>query len=75
MVLNNERITAEEIEEFMEREVIKKEERADFHQEVLEWMTMEQILYNFHDVPFEEAEREEAYVYKKNIAFDYLMER
>lgn len=75
MKLNNEKITLEEIEEIMEIEAIMKVERADFHQEILEGMEMEQILYNLHDVPFDEAEREEAYAYKKNIAFDYLMER
>ena len=75
MELNNEKITAEEIEEFMEMEAIMKEENLDFQQEVLEWITMEQVLYNPHDVPFEEVEREEAYAHRKNIVHEYLLER
>ena len=75
MELNNERITLKEIEGFMEMEEIMKEERADFHQEVLEWMTMEQVPYNLRDIPFDDAEREEAYACRKNIMYESLLER
>jgi hypothetical protein len=74
MDLDKEKITPEEIEEIMEMESVMKAERVDFEQEVHDWMTMEQILYNHNGVLFE-AEREEPYAYKKNIAFDYLMGR
>ena len=74
MDLNNEIITLEEIKEIEEMEAVMNAEKADFHQDVLDWMEMEQVLYNHHDA-LSEAEREEAYAYKKNIASDYLMER
>lgn len=75
MELNNEKITAEEIEEMIEMEAVMNEEEAEFHQEVLEWLTIDQVLYKHHDITFDEVEREEAYAHRKNIVHEYLLER
>lgn len=75
MDLKNEKITLEEIVEFEELETMTRAEQTNFHEDVLEWISMEQVLNNFHDILFVEVEREEAYAYKKSIAYEYLLER
>lgn len=75
MDLKSEQITLEEIEEFEEFVAMKKAEQTNFLEDVLEWISMEQVLYNLYNIPFTEVGSEEEYAYKKSIVHEYILER
>ena len=69
MNLKNENDTLEAMEEVM------KGKQNDFHEEILERLTLEQIQFHLCYPICNEIDREEEYVSTKNILHEYLMER